>query len=489
MQIIEFEKDGSKVEIDGFRLKNLSQWRSRIPSELDVGAFSSFCNCNCVFCYEKGNTLPYVKRKAFKSIEEAKTRIKYYDKGDKTGLITEIIQELEPFTNPYLFEILSMVRESINDNEVLTITTNGSFLNRETIDKLRCLMPIMIVVSINSRDPVLRQQLMRDKRDITTGIKAIELLKENEIPFIGSIVAWPTIPMEDLRNTIEYVAENEAYAIRVDLPGYTKYFSNKKLFDTKECWDKIVACCNEERDRISCLLRIHPSLYDAQPIIPLIDGIVKNSPAYFAGLKRRDLILKIDEKNIHTRAQAHNILKKKGKEVTIVVKRKQEVIKYTLRESYCYPYVFRNRRDRFGIFFIDDLKLASFVELKKIIEIHNANKVLFFSSEIIKPYVEKIINMVPPLEEFFSKIEFYLEVAEHIFWGGNILLNDLHVVEDYISSTRNFIKENNIKPDLIVIPVTFIVCYGFDLRGTSYKKIERELGIPVELLRCKLINI
>ncbi len=488
-QVVDFEKEGEKVEIDGFRLKNLPQWRiHRSNLQGNIGSLSSYCNCDCIFCYEKGNVLPFTKNKILRSVEEVKTRIKYYDNDKKMGLVPEINQELESFTNPYWFKIFDLLRSHINSDETFFFTTNGSFLTIDTINKLKSLMPLIVVISINSQDPEIRQQLMRDKRDITTGIKAIKLLKENGIPFYGSIVAWPTIPIDDIRKTIEYLSENDAYAIRVDLPGYTKYFSNKKLFNTREWWDKVVACCKDERKKISSALYWIPSLYGNKSIVASIDGVIKNSPAYFSGLKSGDVILKIDNHPIYSRAQAQNILRKAKNKTSIVVNRNRKILAFTLRESYHYPYILKGTNQRFGIHLISDLKISYLEDLKKIIESSNAHKILFFTSEVMKPHAERIINMIPYFKEFFNNIDFHLEVAGHYFWGGNILINDIHVVEDFILSTKKFIERKKIKPDLIVIPSSFTLgCGGFDLKGTSYKKIERELEIPVKLLKCTTI--
>jgi len=55
--LVEFEQDGQVVKVDGFRLKNLGDWlvpSTGDPSEVFEYA-GSHCNCDCVFCCNKGN--------------------------------------------------------------------------------------------------------------------------------------------------------------------------------------------------------------------------------------------------------------------------------------------------------------------------------------------------------------------------------------------------------------------------------------------------
>ena len=63
LSLIELEKDGRTIEANGFRLRNLSHWlvpSSGDPREIFEYA-GSHCDCNCIFCYNKGNPASLAK--------------------------------------------------------------------------------------------------------------------------------------------------------------------------------------------------------------------------------------------------------------------------------------------------------------------------------------------------------------------------------------------------------------------------------------------
>ncbi len=64
------------------------------------------------------------------------------------------------------------------------------------------------------------------------------------------------------------------------------------------------------------------------------------------------------------------------------------------------------------------------------------------------------------------------------------------VVQDFIDYIKEYIKINKgIKPDLVVIPSSpfNLSEWGRDLTGRVYLDIEKETGMPVELLGCATI--
>ncbi|GAH32563.1 unnamed protein product [marine sediment metagenome] len=65
LSVVELEADGAVAHVDGFRLKNLSDWL--IPSSDDPGEIleyaASRCNCDCIMCYNKGNPPPHRPKK------------------------------------------------------------------------------------------------------------------------------------------------------------------------------------------------------------------------------------------------------------------------------------------------------------------------------------------------------------------------------------------------------------------------------------------
>ncbi|MBU7018844.1 MAG: PDZ domain-containing protein [Theionarchaea archaeon] len=494
LKLVDLEKDGKVVEVDGFRLKNLSQWADHSSSLYsNIGSVSGYCNADCIFCYEKGNPLPFARDLI--PFEEVKTRIKYYSYEKKKGLPTPARFPLEPFCHPHFLEILKLVRES-DVNSVIWIATNGGFLTEKVIRDLSCLQPVMLCVSLNSADPLMRATVMREPKPCTvTAIASIPLLQKYRIVYDGSIVAWPSIPSDDLVNTIQFLDNHDARVIRVLLPGYSQYFSNEQLFDTDTVWQDVVRIVMDLREEIDTPITCQPSLYWVNPLLPLVDGVVKRSPAAESGLTVGDIILKVNDEPVYTRVHAAHLLSAsyESGSCQILVSRKGEEIAVDLQETNTdeyYPYKMEGMppfAPHFGIMFIDDFLLSSIQDLINIIENHGAHNVILLSSKIMKPIVLKAIEMVEDFQKYFSRKNLAIHVPPHHFWGGNILLGDLYTAKDYTDYLTALMKMEDTKPDLVVIPLSHTSRWGYDLTNESFATIEQEIGVPTEFLHCEPI--
>jgi hypothetical protein len=141
-----------------------------------------------------------------------------------------------------------------------------------------------------------------------------------------------------------------------------------------------------------------------------------------------------------------------------------------------------------GIVFMGTGLRTSYLEpLREVIKRREAKNVLVLSSYLVKPLLEEIIRKSPLFQERDLKIE--IAVPPNRFWGGNICLGDLLVVQDYIDYLKEQMKSGRIKPDLVVIPSSpfNLSGWGRDLTGRIYLDIERETGLPVEILECQTI--
>ncbi len=494
LQLVDLEKDGKIVEVDGFRLKNLSDWADYKSSLYgNLGAVSGCCNADCIFCYEKGNPLPYVKDLI--SVEEVETRIKYYSHEKEKGLPTPTRIPLEPFCNPHFLKILNLIRES--DKYVFRIITNGGLLTEDTIKELSRLQPVLLCVSLNSTDPLIRNKIMREPMKHTmTALESVPLLQKYKIIFVGSVVAWPSIPLGDLKKTIQFFDDHDARVIRVLLPSYSKYFSDQPLFKTDKVWQDIVDTVLYLRQKINTPICCQPSFYWNEPLIPVVDGVIKRSPAAEAGLCVNDRILQVDGQEVYTRVHATKLLSdsyRESQSCHLLVLRKGKEMEFDLEESPaddCYPYKVKEMpppAPDFGIFFIDDFKLSYIQELISIIENYTAQNVVLLSSEIMKPVVEKVIDMVEDFSNYFSKKELFICVPPHHFWGGNILLGDLYTVKDYAEYITYLLDTLSPSPDLVVIPISFASKWVNDLVNESFFDLEQQFAVPIEFLRCESI--
>ena len=496
LKLVDLEKDGEVVEVDGFRLKNLSQWADYSSSLFsNVGSVSGYCNADCVFCYEKENPLPFARDLV--PIEEVRTRIKYYSHEKKKGLPAPTRFPLEPFCHPHFLEILRLIRES-DTTSVFWITTNGGLLTEDTIKELSWLQPLMLCVSLNSADPSIRTTVMREPvKNTLTALACVPLLQKYKIVYDGSIVAWPSIPSDDLAKTIIFLDRHDARVIRVLLPGYSRYFRDEHFFNTDEVWQDVVHIVQDMREKIETPITCQPSFYWNEPLTPLVDGVVKRSPAAKSGLTVGDKILTVNDQPVYTRVHADQLLSRSCDESNscrLLVSRKGKEITIDLQETHiddeCYPYKVKGVppfMSSYGIFFIDDFLLSSIQELISIIENHNAHNVVLLSSKLMKPVVEKAIAMVEDYKRYFSRKNLVIHVPVHNFWGGNILLGDLYTAKDYTDYIAALLDTEDPKPDLVVIPLSHTVKWGYDLTNESFTDIAHQVAVPIEFLRCEPI--
>ena len=500
LQLIELYDNGKALKIDGFRIKDIQHWTNYYSGSLkgNLGSFSgSKCQCHCEICYARGNPLQNIARD-YLTYHEAKTRIKYYSSKKKTGIITKMNEEMEPFCNPNIFDILKIARKK-SPNELFEITTNGCLLTEKNIKELSKLKPIFMVLSLNSANPFIRKKVMKDNYP-EIAINSVKLLRKYEIPYLGSIVAWPSIPLHDIEATVEYLSEHDSILIRILLPGYTKYHSKSLHFNTEEHWRHIVDLYNKLLKSNDAVLHIQPSLYWRKDLAATIEGIFKNSPAFNAGLKRDDKILKINDEPIITRGQAQAVLKQFGSEkkqrpILLEVERNGKVLQFELINKSnvnedLYPYkplgyrlgIFSDTWP-YGIFMTETFLLNYILELENIIKQYQAKHVLLFSSFLVQPLFIEAMKLMRKYVTYLQKIDLRVTIAEHQFWGGNIMIADILLVQDFINHLHKLISDSY-RPDLIIIPSSFTNLWGFDLSGHSYLEIEREFKIPVELIKC-----
>jgi hypothetical protein len=505
LTLVEFEHKGKSVKVDGFRLKNLKDWlfsSAGDPNEI-IDYTGSRCDCDCVFCCNKGNP-PSVAvcnnpdRTAEEEFDEIKTRIKHFSPEAERALFPSLGCVYETAPHPYFMDMLRLLRGKTS--KPFRITTNGCKLTRSIVAELAKMKPVYLYLSLNSSSPSRRMKLMRGPNP-EIAINALPLLKQYGIPYAAVIVPWPsdTIDemLDDLSSTVAYAAEHEAHLVQVNLPGYSRHFSSTVLFDLQQVWKAVIVQVRELREKYDCPIMAMPTLYEEniyleRKNLPQIIGLVKNSPAHLSGLQKGDVIRQINGIPVRDRPQARDLLslvqQSGAKEVSFKVQRDEQTPEVTLGLTrHSYPYS-EDIDAYFGIVFMGTGLRISYIEsLKDIVEARGAKHVLFLSSELVKPTFEQCLTESHLFGDSELKID--IEVPKNDFFGGNIFMGDLLVVQDFIDHIKNYIMHKGCKPDLVVIPSSplNLSTWGRDLTGQVYLDIERETGVPVELLPCATI--
>ncbi|MCD6568186.1 MAG: radical SAM protein [Dehalococcoidia bacterium] len=503
LSVIELESRGQVIPVDGFKLKNLPDWLTfdAFDSSEILEYAATRCNCDCVFCYNKGApsslALRSAKKTAREELNEIKTRLSYLSPDAGIGLFPCPPLSYDFLAHPYFREILRSLREKTP--QPLRISTNGRNLTPETIAELAALGSIYLYFSLNTSSPERRKNLMRDSEP-QIAISAPGLLREKGIPYAAVIVPWPVNSIDemcqDICQTVTYVDGCGAHLIEVNLPGYSSEFSREKLFDLDEVWQACISTIRKLREETGCPIVAMPcmyeeNLYEERKNLPRIMGMVRNSPAARSGLRMGDVIVGINNVHIKSRPQARDML-------YMLQGSNQRMTKFTIQrgkqkldlavnlEDFDYPYSREFDRHLGVIFMGTGLRLSYIERLREIIDESRARDVLFLSSSLVKPTFEQCLRE----SHLFSSGGFKLtvEVPRNNYFGGNIFMGDLLVVQDFIDHIKDYLKRQ-LAPDLVVIPSSPFSRgrWGRDLTGRVYLDIERETGIPVKLLECNTI--
>lgn len=487
------DKEGRYQIVYEVELKKIMEfWRKKSSSiSSNLGSLSGYCNCECEFCYEKDSPLNW--HKDILTFEEAKTRICHYDKNNNKGIISPIRKSMEPFTNPHIFDILELIR--LHSTETISLVTNGSYLTEENIKRLAQLKPINISLSLNSSSHETRRKVMKDKSP-EVAVMAPKLLKKYKIIYQATIVAWPTIESDDLVDTIYYLDQNGARDIVIHLPSYNQYNFSEEIEITSDYWDHIVKVVNQISDLIKTPVKTFPVNALSQNIAPVVKGVYVNSPVSFHDIRKGDIIKKINDIPVFTNLEADLLLDsfaEKQQDIKIGIQRDGVLLdkEITFTEK-LYPWggeKYPIIRPYTGIYLINDFRLKYVKDIEEILSKKSLVKnVIIYSSKLIKTYFEQSLDIWNQhYPETFKDFEIEIRVAPNTYWGGNICLGDLMVVEDYVNDLQKLINQGR-NIDLVIIPSSFLLTGGLDILGVSAYKMKNYFEFDVEFLDNIQIN-
>lgn len=136
-----------------------------------------------------------------------------------------------------------------------------------------------------------------------------ELLAIYNIPFHGSLVALPHLTgFNDFNATVAELDRYGAETIRILLPGYTA-LSDPSIIPTAGTKERIYDYAARANTRFNSVVLVEPSLIE--DLEPLVEGVIKGSPASKADLRTGDRIDLIDGVKPLTRVGAFNMLDNK----------------------------------------------------------------------------------------------------------------------------------------------------------------------------------
>lgn len=430
-------------------------------SKGNILPLTSTCNVRCLFCSHSQNPPDIqIYRIGHRTVQQVKDALQFIDPGSRIVIgesVTKII-EGEPFVNPFIKEILSLVRTSFPDT-IIQITTNGTLVDMGTAQFLASLGGVEINLSLNSSSCNQRINLMNDRR-AGTAVDAAKCLSSAGVPYHGSLVAMPHITgWADIKSTVLYLADSGAMTVRVFVPGFTRLAPGELTFGPG-LWQELTSFIEALEGETETPLTVEPSLI--RDLNPVVRGVIKGSPAYTAGLRKHDIIRKVNGTPCVSRVDA--FLKAAGGTLTeLNVERAGNFINMTID---------KRRGQKTGIVMDYDIDPDLIKEITR--RAGKYDNVLILCSEFGASVLKMAISAVGRESDFN-----FLTVVSSYF-GGSIGAAGLLVVDDFLAALSKYRLSGG--SQALFLPAVAFDREGRDLTGVSYLKIEEVTGQKVEII-------
>jgi hypothetical protein len=493
LSLVQFEQQGQPLDVDGFRLRNLANWRTGFAHNVfdALGPLSGHCNARCNFCTER--CLPFERDSSILSLQEAAARLRYFSPETHTCLFPAARPYMETFLNKNALEIFKKARAA-NPHELLIITTNGSCLTNDIITQLPDIKPVLIKFSVNSTTPEVRRSLTGLNDSPNTPKMVMDSLKKAEIPFIGSIVAWPERKLSELELTIQDISHYEPYGIRVRLPLVHKYTPVIPKENLDRFWHNIYDCVLSLKSQCFFPIWVEPVQFRRVPVLPIVDGVILNSPAMLAGLRSGDEVVAIEGQPAYSRTDIRHFFKSENldtfKQMEVKIRRNGDLLNFHLKcsrsefQKPAYPYDphLHHPGERFGILVLPDFNLKYINNILRLTRKHKAQKVLLFCSPLTVETVENLIGQIEVYNEFFKERNLWIYILEDTWLKGNTHVTESRFVGDYETAFLKICDKIKERPDLILIPDMFGSSWGIDFHRRSIFELQYRIGVPIELI-------
>ncbi len=427
---------------------------------------TSICNMNCLFCSHHFNP-PGIEtyRYGTLSLDLIIELIEYLSPGKPVVLgesATKII-EGEPFSHPQIYAILSALRRKWPRKKI-KITTNGSFLTANTIQILKDIGNIKLNISLNCANPDERYLIMKDKNPERV-FAAFALLDKYSIPYEGSIVALPHVMgRESIAETISFLSDYQTETVRIFLPGFTHLTPEEYQFPPG-LYTKLMNFITQLNNRYELPLILEPPLL--KDFSSRIIGIISDTPAAKAGLRKGDVIIEINGIKPQTRVESFNLLNK-FQSLSLKIKRGDKVLSLTFDKE---------KDEKTGIVLNYDLSPQTIKEIKRVIQNTEAKNILIITSEFGQYLIKIIMDRINNTE---TAKNINCIVAKNYFFGGSIKSAGLLVNSDIIQSIQKV--NSTVNPGLIILPGIIYDLYGNDLTGSGFHYLEEKLATDIKII-------
>ncbi|MEQ8189650.1 MAG: DUF512 domain-containing protein [Candidatus Eremiobacterota bacterium] len=420
-------------------------------SQFNILPVTSRCNFNCIFCSHKQNppglevlTIEDLKPSDLEDIMDFLDREKKIVIGESA---TRII-EGEPFLNPYLPDILFMLRKKFPCTQV-HITTNGSLLDEKILEVLSRIKPLELHISVNTISEKYRKKILGLKKGLKT---ILETLSSYEIPFSSSIIALPDVTgMDELEETIRFLDRTGSEMIKLFWPSFTDYTGENPVRHVNI--DELKEFYTQIKSVIKTPVILEPPLLT--DLTPVTEGPVAGSPAHRAGIKEGDEILSAGDYKPWSRTDAFYMLNNL-KNPVVKIRRKSDIFSCK---------IIKNRGEKSGLTFLYDLDRSVIEKIKHMVSDNSLVVTSLLAFNMMDMALKK------------EGIDVRLLPVKNMFFGGNIACTGLLTVDDILMATEEekFFKH-------LLLPSVMFDENGLDLKGKSCSDIVNNRGCKCDII-------
>lgn len=402
----------------------------------NIVALTSRCNCRCLFCSHGNNPKDAVVHYCGDiPLNRVLAGLDFIDPKETVviGESASPLSEGEPFLYPHIFEVLGVIREKYPKTPI-SITTNGSFLTKEVVEKILSFQPLTLNLSLNTIG--FRRELMGDRGK--AAVNAPPLLSEYNIPYNGSVVALPEVTgWKDIEDTIGYLQRNHCQTLRLLLPGYSRLGSKERFYN----WQERRQRCSQIAGSMPGINLLEPPQYKHN--YPIIYGVMSGSVGEISGFRKGDLILSVNSKKPKNRREAWELLSQSAL-AQVNVDREGNTLSLSLNapKGQCGGLVFENDLDNRRLKAAEDIYISQ------------GGKAGICCSGLGRDYIEANLPLFPGLGDVD------LITVENKYFGGNIAAAGLLTIGDF-----NQALKSRGDLDYVFLPSECLNSRGGDLRG------------------------
>ncbi len=294
-------------------------------------------------------------------------------------------------------------------------------------------------------------------------MRACGLLAASTIPFSASLVAMPNVVgWDDIQHTVEFLASNQAAAIRVFMPAFSSRARPGIFPDEGEIYAQLREFVRTLSTDLPCPVLIEPS--HVTNLNPVVSGVSRDSPAWRAGIRRDDVVLMVNGATPRCRVEAWNMLLPKG-DVLAAIRRGdgEESVRWT-----------NEAEGDSGIAMEYDFDPVRAENIRCAVS-SCPGKSALLTSEFGHAVVGKVLELLGVGADLAEPV-----MIENRTFGGTIRAAGLLTVDDYYEGYVAW-RASNPAPAQLIVPLESFDPQGFDLKRRHFSELQEQAGVPVLL--------